>query len=369
MAHQDNQIAIARRDFVCVRLGQMNHVDVARFEFDYDTTWTSFFLDADLNIYSRYGGRDDRVADSRMSRESLLETMSNVLSTHRTVQQTPADQRAAVIRTQTHPLFARPSQPESIPLLKDNHEGCVHCHQVQEYRHLQAFHDGKFDRKLLFGYPLPENLGLTVTPQNGQLVKSIEPGSAVEFAGIKAGDVIRRINDIPIRSEYDIRWALHHAPDGQPILLSVMRSTPRAGGASANSVDLELQLKPSATWRQTDLGWRKSLRSVPLQLGFLGYTLGGEGLAQAGFREGKSVLKVISLRPPGLAKNLQLQKGDLIVSVGGNTEFRTMDHFKSRLLERYRPGDTVKLEIIRDGRTILAEGLFPDWFTTENSVP
>ena len=35
----------------------MNHVDLARFEFDYDTTWTSFFLDADLNVYSRYGGR------------------------------------------------------------------------------------------------------------------------------------------------------------------------------------------------------------------------------------------------------------------------------------------------------------------------
>src|SRR5262245_65884185 len=60
----------------------MNGVDLARFEFDYDTTWQGFFLDADLNSYSRYGGRDETSADGRQSKESLLTTMREVLEVH-----------------------------------------------------------------------------------------------------------------------------------------------------------------------------------------------------------------------------------------------------------------------------------------------
>lgn len=369
MAHQDKLIAAARRDFVCVRLGQMNHVDLARFEFDYDTTWTSFFLDADLNIYSRYGGRDDRVADARMSRESLLRTMAEVLKSHRAIQETPVQQRPAAIRLETHPVFSAPSKPEDIPLLRDNHEGCVHCHQIQEYRHLQAYQDGKFSRKLLFGYPLPENLGIHVARDQGNQVANVDSDSLASRAGIIPGDVIHKINKIPIRSEYDIRWALHHVEDGQPISMTVIRNASGTGNPGQEHRQLELKLIPSGVWRQSSLGWRKSLRSVPLPLGFLGYTLGGEGLKQAGFPEGKSVLKVISIRPPGLAKNLGLEKGDFIIQVGDQTEFRTLDHFKSKLLELYGPGDRVKLKVLREGQAITLEGQFPEWFTNENSVP
>src|SRR5689334_10661442 len=60
----------------------MNGVDLARFEFDYDTTWQAFFLDRDLNIYSRYGGRDEKSADGRQSKESLLVTIREVLDVH-----------------------------------------------------------------------------------------------------------------------------------------------------------------------------------------------------------------------------------------------------------------------------------------------
>ena len=60
----------------------MNGIDLTRFEFDYDTTWQAFFLDADLNVYSRYGGRDEDSADGRHSRESLITTMREVLEVH-----------------------------------------------------------------------------------------------------------------------------------------------------------------------------------------------------------------------------------------------------------------------------------------------
>lgn len=342
----------------------MNHVDLARFEFDYDTTWTSFFLDSDLNVYSRYGGRDARVADARMSRESLLHTMSEVLQTHATLRKTPAADLAQALREATQPVPDKKETPEDIPLLKANHEGCVHCHQVHEYRLLQAYQEGKFERRMVFGYPLPERLGMLLTKAEGHRVEKLTPDSAGEKAGLRPGDLIRKINGIPIRSEYDIRWALHRAEDSRPICITVKRSM--AAGAEQN---VELTLQPSGPWRQSDLGWRKSLRSLPLQLGFLGYSLGRDALQQMGYPEDKSMVKVISLRPPGLGKNLNLQKGDLITSVGGKTGFRTFEQFKSKILELYQPGDTVEIEVLREGKTLTLKGEFPPWFTEETSVP
>ena len=47
-----------------------------------DVTWNAFFTDAELNIYSRYGGRDGGEPAARMSVASLLRTMDEVLAEH-----------------------------------------------------------------------------------------------------------------------------------------------------------------------------------------------------------------------------------------------------------------------------------------------
>lgn len=342
----------------------MNHVDLARFEFDYDTTWTSFFLDADLNIYSRYGGRDSRNADARMNRESLLHTMQEVLQIHQKVCQTPSAERTPLIQAATHPLREQANSPEDMPLLQQNHQGCVHCHQVQEYRLLQAYQDGKFDQKMIFNYPLPESLGIELKTFHGHQVEKVTAASAAARAGLLAGDVISRVNDVAVRSEYDIRWALQHAPDKLPISVTVVRQSAAGAGTWMN-----LSVQPAAGWRKSDLGWRKSLRSVPLQMGFLGYSLSSSAVKEMGFDESKSLVKVVALRPPGLAKNLGLQKGDFIAAVGGQTGFRTFEHLKSKLLEIYQPGDIVEVEVLRDGKTLLLKGELPEWFTEETTVP
>jgi len=46
-----------QREFVCVRLVQMKGVDLRTFQFDWDLTWHTFFLNADGTIYGRYGTR------------------------------------------------------------------------------------------------------------------------------------------------------------------------------------------------------------------------------------------------------------------------------------------------------------------------
>ncbi|HAA50066.1 MAG TPA: hypothetical protein DCE43_10115, partial [Planctomycetaceae bacterium] len=52
----------------------------------------------------------------------------------------------------------------------------------------------------------PETLGVTVERDHGHRVKSVEPKSAAAAAGVKPGDVITRIGETPVHSEYDIRF-------------------------------------------------------------------------------------------------------------------------------------------------------------------
>src|SRR5262245_28236458 len=103
----------------------MNGVDLERFEFDYDATWHAFFLDADLNMYSRYGGRDEDSADGRQSVESLLTTMREVVDVHerrqaplRTTAPAAKDCGAAPGDADFHPPPGKRTTPEDIPLLR-----------------------------------------------------------------------------------------------------------------------------------------------------------------------------------------------------------------------------------------------------------
>jgi len=349
-----------RREFVCARITQMNDVDIARFEFDYDTTWTSFLLDADLNIYSRYGGRDENVAEGRMSKESLLQTMREVLDVH-AQRRTLKEMAAAAL---VHPGPPEESRPEDIPLLRDNHEGCIHCHQVQEYRLLQAAHDGVFNRRLLFGYPLPEGLGLRFARDHGHRIEQVEERTPAARAGLRKGDIVTRVNDVPIHSEYDFRWALHRAPDE-----TVLRITVERGKEGVDAEPLIVEVVPTGNWRQTELGWRKSLRSVPFPLGMLGYALGKEETRTAGLPPDRLAIKVLSVRGKGLAQNVGLEKGDLIIGIAGRSDARSYDQFKSDLLRLYEPGDQVRLHVLRGERELDLTGQFPDWHTTDTSVP
>jgi S1-C subfamily serine protease len=262
------------------------------------------------------------------------------------------------------PPPAKPTTPEDIPLLRQGHEGCVHCHQVREYRLLQAAHDGTFTRRQLFVFPLPESLGIEFAREHGHRIARVLPGSPAAESGLAPGDTVVRVNGVPIHSEYDVRWALERAADDQPLLFTVERGT---AGNVAEAVPISLT--PRGDWRQTELGWRKSLRSVPFPLGMLGYALGKEELRKESLPDDRLAIRVLSIRGAGLAKNLALEKGDLIVAVAGRSQPRNFEEFKSDLLRLFAPGETVEVTVLRNGQLRQLRGLFPAWHTTETSVP
>ena len=340
----------------------MNGVNVRRFEFDFDTTWTAFFLDADLNVYSRYGGRDAGEPEDRLSKHSLLQTMSEVLDVHTRRQALRQLADAKIVQ----PISKGVSTPEDIPLLKASHQGCVHCHQIREYQYLQWYKAGKFTRGKLFAYPLPENIGLVFDRRHGHRIERILKDSSAAGTALRPGDVVTQINDVPIRSESDVRWALGRVIDGKPVTAIVQR---QAGSDVGKPQTIRVQMTPKTGWRQIDIGWQRSIRSVPLQLGIRGYSLTKSQRKSEQIGEDKLAIRVISVRGRGIGEILELKKRDIIVAVGDRSKRRTFSGFKADLVSLYQPGETIQLKVRRDGKAIALKGTFPAWFTDETTVP
>ncbi len=342
-----------------MRITRLGGINLNRFTFDMDVTWNAFFTDAELNIYSRYGGRDGGEPDARMSVASLLRTMDEVLAEH----------GRAGDRRRYQPIRTGRQTPRDIPLLKANHRGCIRCHIAREYQLLQSFHDKTFSRRELFRFPPPETLGVSIRRDHGHQVKSVVAKSVAAVAGVKPGDVITGIGDVPVHSEYDVRFGLDRTTrdqaDTRPIAWTVLR--PRATGEPRR---LTLSLKPTTGWWAYDIGWKMSLRSAPFQTGMRGYSLAPSQRKELGISEKTLGVKISSIYSDGFGRSVGLKKRDVVVGIPEPVgRVRLFDTFLGHQLRRHRPGDTVRLTVLRDGKRITVSGKFPEWFTEETSVP
>src|SRR5207247_8140506 len=112
------------KKFVFLRITRMNGVNLNLFDFDYDLTWMSFFMDAEGRIYSRYGGRDNQSADGRLSAAGLLRTMNEVLRVHatETSKKLPMPKPLAIRKPEDIPTMAK--------YLPYRGSDCIHCHLI-----------------------------------------------------------------------------------------------------------------------------------------------------------------------------------------------------------------------------------------------
>ncbi|MBQ18802.1 MAG: hypothetical protein CMJ65_16975 [Planctomycetaceae bacterium] len=336
-----------------MRITHLGGVNLNHFAFDLDVTWNAFFTDAALNIYSRYGGRDEGEPDARMNTSSLLHTMSEVLARH------------AKPEKIYQPVTPGRRTPRDIPLLRANHRGCIRCHKVREYQLLQSFHEGRFTRRDLFRFPLPETLGLSIHRDHGHRVESVRPGSVAQAAGVRAGDVVTRVDKVPVHSEYDIRYALDRTADGQAIRVTVLRPN-REGDPRLQT----LSLAPKPGWWVSGIGWKKSLRSAPFRTGMRGYSLAPSQRKDLGLSTTTLAVKISSVYSDGFARSVGLKKRDVVIGIPEPIlRVRKFDTFLGRVLGRYQPGDRVQLSIVRNGKRTVISGPFPKWFSEETTVP
>jgi hypothetical protein len=306
----------------------MRGVNLERFAFDYDLTWAAFFLNADETIYGRFGGRDGPVADKYLTLAGLKHAMRAALAAH---EKPPRSAETGPARSVEQYATAK--------RLRAN--ACIHCHQAYDFRREDLKAAGKWSLDEVWVYPPPQNVGLSVDPDQGDRVASVLEKSAAARAGLKVGDVLRSVNGVPVASFADVQYALHRAPAVGRIAVCWER------GDKALSAELEL----AAGWRRTDISWRASMWGLEPPASVHGNDLSADEKKRLGLPE-----KALAFRQgdfvPRAAKAAGFRQGDIIVGIDDQTLEMTMLQFNAHIRLNYKVGDKVTYSILRDGRRL-----------------
>jgi hypothetical protein len=344
--------------FVCVRIVQANGLDLSLFQYDYDQSLAAFFLNADGTIYGRYGTRSHETESERdVSVEGFARALEGALELHR---QFPANKPVLRAKRGPAPLF---SVPEEFPSLTGPYtaaldykgnvvKSCIHCHQVGEALRLVYREKGeKVPEQVLYPYPLPETLGLTLDPGHRVRVVSVANGSTAQKDGFQPGDELTTLAGQPLLSIADVQWVLHRAGETGSLKSEIIRS--------GKKLDLPLTLEPG--WRRRgDISWRATSWDLRRM------TTGGMRLDNLSLEDRRTAglaADVMALRARHVgqygahaaAKNAGFLNGDILVEVDGKSDPLTESQMMAWLVNAKRPGDRISVVIQREGRRMTLE--------------
>ncbi len=336
----DAELAALLSRYVPVRLYDIRGVDLSRFQFDYDLDFAVLLMNAEGYTYSRFGTRDAEHPRERMSVPGLKRALREVLAEFARGPHHPSKTRAPVyltdFRSYTGTSLAR--------------QTCAHCHYATNYGYFEALARGTFNRRMLYRYPLPENVGLTLEVDRNNVVQAVRGDSPAGRAGVRAGDVLQSAERVPVHTAADLQFALQELPEPAVLRLALIRGQRRRA----------LLLKLPAGWRETDISWRAGQASVPPVFGFWEEPLPAEDRRALGLSPGRLALRVVVLfqgekwaRARG-----DVRPGDVLLGMDG----RDLPNLSPRQFHTYyrlhhRPGETVELTVLRGGerRTLTLE--------------
>jgi hypothetical protein len=295
-------------------------------------------MDAGGHTYSRYGSQDHRHSSERMSIPGLKKAMREVLALH--AKRKPGESKPATAKpllVQDYPAFRR---------TKAAGEECYHCHYANNARFAQMRLEGAFAKEKLFQYPLPENIGIELDVDANNVVRSVTPGSPAEKAGVRPGDVLTGAGSAAVITPADLQFVLDAVPDPGSITLRLARD-----GREIPSVSLSLP----RGWRRADISWRPSQGGVPPTIGIWAKPLSDAEKRERGIPPGRLGLLVNFMFPgPDWAKTRgDLRANDVIIGLDGK-ELPSMNtrQFHSRFRLRYDVGQTVTVNVIREGKRV-----------------
>jgi serine protease Do len=207
---------------------------------------------------------------------------------------------------------------------------------------------------------------LKLAEERGALVKSVEPDSAAQKAGLKDGDVILRYQGEAVQSAAQLARMVRETPPGRTVALEVSRegasrklsATLEAG--KGDRLDLgEIEIPPVPpippdAFRWYDHGKGRGLLfgegwPGPRKLGIEFQDISGQLARYFHLSEDRGVL-VESVEEGGPAAKAGVKAGDVILKLGG-TAIRDGEDLR-RELGRMEPGQEVALAVLRDGKPL-----------------
>jgi serine protease Do len=320
--------------YVCVRIPRMDNVDIGLFDYDRYNTLYFFILNADEQIYMRYGGRDHTSQDAYLNLDSIELALKKGLELHKDYQ------AGKIERTERpKPMFAK-----EIPLLVERtfaRNQCVECHLIGDFSLQHREQDGSLDKaQQMFRSPDVKTIGIHLDVPKGLVVKDVQ--GAVNAAGMKAGDRIAALNGTAVWTFGDLQWHYDKLPrNTKQVRLTVERE--------GKPIELTVELPPRWWWvdiryKQLTIDPRVYFESRPLTgIEKRQYDLPPDSFA--------SSVKYVDAFAQML-KSHDLKVGDIVVGVDGVQKDEYADTAEGYIRLRKTAGDSVLLDVIRDGKLI-----------------
>ena len=287
-----------------------------------------FFVNADEEIYGRYGGRTGENPDSRQSLKGLHHAMQSALDAH---------------ASQDKPLVPqRHDEPRTVRSLRGGRRGgCVHCHQVNEMLNSELKRNDQWTRAHIFRYPPPDNVGLVLAVDSGDVVDRIEPESPAANSGLEKGDVIESINSFPVNSFADAQYALDGAPASGEISIAWRRG----------NQPMQAKLNLPDGWRKHDISWRRSMEWIVPSARVFGRNLTPEERRERGLTETQLAFWQ-SYPVSKVAAAAGVLEGDIVLGFDGKQLDMSAYEFLDYVRGHYLCGEAVKIDILRDGKRL-----------------
>jgi serine protease Do len=340
--------------FVCVRVINANALDLSLFQFDYDLSFSTLFMNSDGTIYGRYGSWTHQKNPTDKTTAGYKAALEGALDIHR---QYPENKPGLAGKQSAPTPFKSPIEiPELAAKYKRDLDwegkvvqSCVHCHQIGEA--MRSFHRAQkkpVPLELIYPMPAPETIGLTLAADKRAMIMSVATGSIGEKAGLKAGDEFISIAGQPPLSVADVSWVLHRAPESGHLPALVLRD------GTQKQVDISLP----AGWRtRSDISRRVGTWQMRAMTsgGLVLEDLADETRTSRGIAADKMALMVKSVGQYGkhaAARNAGFKKDDVIVEFAGRTDRVTEGEFMGQVLQKHLPGEKVKAAVLRGGQRV-----------------
>lgn len=335
--------------YVRVRLINANTLDLSRFQFDSDLSFSTLLFNGDGTLYGRYGSWDHQTNAQQTATAGFQRFLEGGLALH---QSYPAN-RASLAGKQAPPTpYRTPLDIPGLagkytPLLNWNGKivpSCVHCHQINDAQRVTLREQQQLlPESLIYPTPQPATVGLTLAPDDSARVTAVVPGSPADRAGFQPDDRIATLDGQSLISISDFSWALHRLPATAKVPAGIIRGYSR----------ITLQLDLPIGWRQkSDISHRagtwgmRSMAAGGLQL----EDLSDNERQRRGFPADSLALQVKlagEYGTHGAAKRAGFKKGDVIVSLEGRTNRLTESEWIGSALLRHLPGTNLPAVVIR----------------------
>ena len=329
LTEEDTKRGRLLQQYVTARITRLDRINIGLFEYDWYNTLYFFVLNADEQIYLRYGGRDVQSATTYLNLESLELALEQGLKLHRLYQ-------AGELPGKPTPPALYPHEVSALHELTSRRGRCVECHLVGDMQNVQREMDGTLDKlRHLYRTPELKTLGIQLDIPRGLAVAEAT-GSAAE-AGLLAGDVIRALNGSEVWTFGDLQWRFGHVPHET---VRVDLTVERAG----NSVTLPFVLPDR--WWYSDLTYRNL--SVDPRVYFRAEPLTREEKTTHGFAPDGFASRVRYIDPLAeLLASHELRVGDVVYDVDGQTRDPIATTADTYIKLRKRAGDEVTLQVLR----------------------